>query len=199
MQLAHPVTEDDSFEIHILVGADYYWTFIQDHVIHGDGPTAVQSCLGYLLSGPLLQPSAAVTLVHVNFTATDNQTLDAFWKAEASGICSDTVDTDDYMHACLHAYMQSSSTRQPGGALTLKFPWKEDHPSLPSNFSVCAKCTRSLAQRLAKSPELLQMYGRIFADQEGKRFIEKVNDFRTHEAHYIPHRPVLRRIQTLCL
>jgi len=55
LQLAHPVTEDDSFEIYILVGADYYWIFIQDHVIHGDGPTAVQSRLGYLLSGPLLK------------------------------------------------------------------------------------------------------------------------------------------------
>ena len=80
LQLAHPVTEDDSFEIHILVGADYYWTFIQDHIIRGDGPTAVQSRLGYLLSGPLLQQSTAVTLVHVNFTAVDSQDLDIFWK-----------------------------------------------------------------------------------------------------------------------
>jgi len=55
LKLAHPVTEDDSFEINILVGADHYWTFIQDRIIRGDGPTAVQSRLDYLLSGPLLQ------------------------------------------------------------------------------------------------------------------------------------------------
>ena len=32
LKLAHPVTEEDSYEINILVGADYYWTFIQDHL-----------------------------------------------------------------------------------------------------------------------------------------------------------------------
>ena len=45
--LAHPITEDDNFEITILVGADYYWTFVQDQVIRGNGPTAVKSRLGY--------------------------------------------------------------------------------------------------------------------------------------------------------
>jgi len=127
--------------------------------------------LGYLLSGPLLQPSAAVTLVHVNFIAVDNQNLDAFWKAEASGLSSDTADTDDSL---LQAYMQLSIKSQPDGALSLWFPWKEDHYSLPPNFSVCAKHTRSLAQQLAKTPELLQ----ILADQKGKGFIEKVKDFK---------------------
>ena len=106
LQLAYPVTEDDNFEITVLVGADYYWTFIQDHVIRGNGPTAVKSCLGYLLSGPLLQPSAAVNLVHVNFTAVDDQNLDTFWKAELSGISPSTMDSDDNF---LKAYMQSST------------------------------------------------------------------------------------------
>ena len=52
--------------------SDYYWAFIQDYVIHGNGPTAVKSRLGYLLSGHLLQPSAAVDLIHVNFKAVDD-------------------------------------------------------------------------------------------------------------------------------
>ena len=120
------------------------------------------------------------------------QDLDTFWKTETSGLFPDT----DIDGSFLKAYMQSSITRQPNGTLSLKFPWKEDHPSLRYNFSVCAKRTRSLAQRLAKTPELLHTYGRIFADQEGKGFIEKVNDFRTHEAHYIPHRPVKKDSDT---
>ena len=55
LQLAHPVTSDENFRISILIGADFYWQFIQDRVIPGDGPTAVESNLGYLLSGPLIQ------------------------------------------------------------------------------------------------------------------------------------------------
>ena len=132
---------------------------------------------------------AAICSSNLNFTAVDNQNLDAFWKAEASGLSSDTADTDD---SFLQAYMQSSIKHQAptDGALSLRFPWKEDHPSLPSNFSVCAKHTRSLVQRLAKTPELLHMYGKIL---EGKG---KVKDFKTHQAHYIPHRPVRKDADT---
>ena len=72
--------------------------------------------------------------------------------------------------------MRSSIKRQPDGALSLKFPWKEEHPNLPSNFSVCAKRTRSLAQRLA---EILRKYGQIITEQEAKGFIEKVYNFHT--------------------
>jgi len=53
LHLAHPVTEDKNFEISVLIGVDNYWIFVQDHIIRGTGPTAVQSKLGYLLSGPL--------------------------------------------------------------------------------------------------------------------------------------------------
>ena len=53
LQLAHPVTDNVNFEISVLIGTDYYWSFVEDHVIRGSGPTAVQSKLRYLLSAPL--------------------------------------------------------------------------------------------------------------------------------------------------
>ena len=193
LQLAHPVTEDDNFDINVLVGADYYWTFIQDQIIRGNGPTAVKSRLGYLLSGPLLKPSTAVNLIHVNFAAVDFQNLDTFWEVESSGISPHTIEGNDHF---LKTYMQSSITCQPDGALSLKFPWKESHPVLPSNFSVCAKRTRSLAQRLAKSPELLQIYGQIIADQERKGFIEKVDNFNNKQTHYIPYQAIRKDSDT---
>jgi len=36
--------------VSILIGADYYWTFVEDKIIRGDGPTAQQSKLGLLYS-----------------------------------------------------------------------------------------------------------------------------------------------------
>jgi len=33
LMLAHPVTGDDNFEISILIGADYYWDFVQDGIV----------------------------------------------------------------------------------------------------------------------------------------------------------------------
>ena len=61
IKLAHPMTDDENFEISILIGADYYWTFVEDHTIRGTGSTTAASKLGYLLSGPLPKHSHSPT------------------------------------------------------------------------------------------------------------------------------------------
>jgi len=53
LRLAHPVTMDDIFEISLLIGADFYWQIVGDETVRGEGPTAVNSRIGYLLSGLL--------------------------------------------------------------------------------------------------------------------------------------------------
>ena len=68
LPLAHPVTMAENFEISLLVGADFYWDLVEDHIIWGDAPTAMSTKLSYLLSGPVLLPrpqSAAVNIIHV--------------------------------------------------------------------------------------------------------------------------------------
>ena len=40
LKLAHPITNEENFQISVLIGADFYWTFVEDHIIRGDGPTA---------------------------------------------------------------------------------------------------------------------------------------------------------------
>ncbi|CAC5376967.1 unnamed protein product [Mytilus coruscus] len=39
LQLTHQVTHDDKFNISLLVGADYYWSLVQDEIIRGKGAT----------------------------------------------------------------------------------------------------------------------------------------------------------------
>ena len=53
LKFAHPITSDKNFTISLLIGTDHYWSFVEDHIIRGKGPTAQRSKLGYLLSGPL--------------------------------------------------------------------------------------------------------------------------------------------------
>jgi len=53
VSLAHPIPGDKLFEISLLVDVNHFWKLVGDHVIRGNGPTAVESKLGYLLSGPL--------------------------------------------------------------------------------------------------------------------------------------------------
>ena len=147
LHLAHPVTENENFEISVLIGADYYWSFIQDLIIRGTGPTAVQSKLGYLLSGPLPIHShnSTVSLFHVSTQPTkDVPNIERFWNVEAAGTPSTTKEDPDKQF--LRSYMESSINCQPDGSYSLKFPWKDNHPPLPSNYSICEKRTRSLAR-----------------------------------------------------
>ena len=45
LPLAQSVTGDENFNVSVLIGADYFWDFIQDHIVRRPEPTAVQSKL----------------------------------------------------------------------------------------------------------------------------------------------------------
>ena len=167
LPLAHPVTGDENFNISVFIGADYYWDFVQDHVVRGPGPTAVQSKLGYLLSGPLQLPQQAMTTnLHVAIFHCVSQSSGEdvhLWNLESIS------NTDKQLNvAFLQQYMKNHINRRPDGTYSLRLPWKENHPTLPSNLSVCTRRTRSMAHRLAKTPDLLKQYGTIIAEQERK-------------------------------
>ena len=199
LSLAHPVTSDENFHISVLIGADFYWEFIQDHVVRGNGPTAVQSRLGYLLSGPLPLPqSADTTNLHVSIFSciTEDTDHSNFWKVESTGATpgQQKLSADAEF---LQQYINTKISLQPDGSYSLKFPWKDNHPPLPSNYDICARRTRSMAYRLAKTPHLLAMYGMIIKEQEMRGFIEQVNNNNGHgSVHYIPHHPVRKQSST---
>ena len=191
IKLAHPVTDDENFEISILIGADYYWTFVEDHTIRGTGPTAVASKLGYLLSGPLPKHSHSptISLFHVSAqTPKETSDLERFWSIESTGTQLTTENSDEQF---LQSYINSNITCQQDGSYSLRFPWKENHPPLPTNYNVCNRRTRSLARRLVQTPQIFKLYNDIISEQLSRGFIEQIPS--THlakDVHYIPHHPV---------
>ncbi|XP_065902524.1 uncharacterized protein [Dysidea avara] len=196
LQLANPVTKDSMFEISLLIGADYYWQFVGDHIVRGEGPTAMQSKLGYLLSGPLTPATAPLLETSVLYVSIpiEEDNLSHHWEAEltTTDIGTDTSDQDIF-----DCYLQSHIKREDDGAYCVKFPWKQDHPALPSNYTVCTKKTRSLARKLSQEPELLQLYGKIIQEQEQRDFIERVPvPDLSADVHYIPHHPVRKASPT---
>lgn len=80
LKLAHPITSDENFAISLLIGADHYWDIVKDTVIRGQGPTAVASKLGYLLSGPLqtsfIRPSETVVNLLHTLSSTKKEEFD---------------------------------------------------------------------------------------------------------------------------
>jgi len=203
LTLAHPIMKEDShFDISMLIGVDYYWKIVEDHIVRGDGPIAVQSKLGYLLSRPLTLSSSScystVTSMHIGIhnDPGNDQTLARFWEIESSGTLPQEKTTDQFTNTYL-----KSITRQDDGSYVAKFPWKEDHAPLPSNYQVTKRRTRSLVKRLSDTPDLMKIYNQIIKEQEtrNRRFIEKVvekSPLNNYQTHYLPHHYVKKDSST---
>ena len=51
------VLQDSSLQVDLLIGSDFYWQFVTGETVHGaEGPVAVKTTLGWVLSG-LTQPT----------------------------------------------------------------------------------------------------------------------------------------------
>ena len=190
LTLAHPVMNTKDFEISLLIGADYYWSVVEDTIIRGDGPTAMKSKLGFLLSGPVypLQPKdQSINVLHTSVATLGDNNVTNFWDLESTG----TLPPADPPSDILTSYLKSSVTCQQDGSYKVKFPWKNYHPPLPPNRAICEKRARSLARKLGHTPDLLKTYGEIISDQVKQGFMERVTESEIpHNCHFIPHHPV---------
>ena len=121
--------------------------------------------------------------------------LEHFWDLESVGV---TPPTDHSEDSVLNRYSTSCVTRDDDGAYVARFPWKLDHPELPTNYTVVKQRTKQLIKWLSQIPELLKAYSRIIGEQESKGFIECVDNHPTSHTsiHYIPHHAVEKHSTT---
>ena len=184
----------ENFEISLLIGVDHYWDIVEDRIIRGNGPTAMQSKLGYLLSGPVASTSNTrnypTNMLNVMLShREEDDRIERFWNLETLGITEPDPHIEE--NSFIHEYQQTSISRERDGSYTARFPWKKDHPPLPTNNIVCEKRTRATIKRLNQTPDLLHTYGTIIKEQEQRGFIEKIpNTANNHNVHYVPHHPV---------
>ena len=186
LHLAHPVVDWRRSLLDV----------VEDHIIRGNGPTAMGSKLGYLLSGPLGTTNPTNTTANVMPVATQytpNLDLQQFWSVESLGISP----RNDSVNTFLEYYIAHSVERLLDGSYSARFLWKESHPALPTNYSTCVRRTRALAHKLAQTPPLLTKYHEILTEQERRGFIEQIQNPTDHtKCHYIPHHAVRKDSQT---
>ena len=190
LPLAHPTTyAEPLFSIDILVGADHFWSIVTDKVVKGDGPTAVSSRLGYLLSGPFkvkMLPSSIENVATIQVTTIEQFDLERFWLVEHLGIQppqeSGRVDT-------LATYLQNG-IQFNGTQYVARFPWKQAHPELKSNYFMALKRTEAVVKRLSRSPDKLSVYACVIQKQLDNGFLERVPWSNKPGCHYVSHFPV---------
>ena len=159
--LADSISADENennVEVDVLIGADYYWHFLTGAIKRGEsGPTALQTKVGWVLSGPV-QGGSALNSTQVNFTNThalrvdtdqfmdegsENRALERklaeFWDLEAIGISPEEKSVYERFN---------EDITFKDGRYEVKLPWKECHATLPDNYALCQRRLKSLSRRL---------------------------------------------------
>lgn len=193
---------DAEGSIDILIGCDYYWHFVTGETRRGDeGPIAVNSKLGWLLSGPVKGTLDRSYVTHSNliieghddlFARNEDDvltnTLKNFWETEAIGIKDLTQQETKESFKIDVAWSEDR--------YEVNLPWKENCLPLSSNnYLLYESRLRSLHHKLRKDPELLAEYDNIIQDQLSKGIIEQVPNKEKIAArhHYLPHHAVVRK------
>ena len=136
LKLAHPISGSSSFAIDMLIGADFYWDIVGNHIVRGNGPTAVASKLGYLLSGPLQSTKVDNETHMMNIISslpdTTSFDMEKFWKLESIGINQEPTETDE--RSILKEYQEKNISFEDKHYVA-KLPWTKKKTSLPKNMN----------------------------------------------------------------
>ena len=130
-----------ALEVDVLIGSDYYWELVTGEIERGDaGPVAVNTKLGWILSGPGPPPVStdlsATSLITVHTLAisaepsSDNdlsEKLRSFWELESLGIEKVEKSTHDKFEEDIHF---------KEGRYEVLLPWKEMHEPLSDNYAL---------------------------------------------------------------
>lgn len=197
LELADPGVDGGDVQIDLLIGCDHYWEIVTGRVVRGtNGPTAIETRLGWVLSGPAEDPREDTTISFVTThllrfnSDTEIVDLDAglkrFWDLESLGILKDE-------HYVQQQFSQEITLRQ--GRYEVHLPWKKSHPTLPDNFDLCKRRLGGLLKRLSQTPENLRQYDLIIQEQLEQGVVEVVREpenYKTGRLHYLPHHGVFR-------
>ena len=123
-----------------------------------------------------LQPESAPKL---------NNDLAKFWDLETLGIKEEPSVFDKF----------TQEVKFNGNRYEAKLPFKEEHPLLPHNYTVCVKRLGSLINHTKATPIILQQYHNVIKDQIRSGVVELVNEVdgkSPGQVHYLPHKEVGR-------
>ena len=211
----HTDAFNDGDDIDILIGADQYWNFVTGDIVRGDdGPIAISSKLGWLLSGHLKttednenNPTTNLLILageRLDYSSTENDndnlisSLKSFWNTESIGITPLEEKRETHLE-----FVQDINFKK--GRYEVGLPWKDNRPDLGTDYELCHNRLRSLHSKLKKQPELLKEYDKNIKEQLAAGIIETIpahhkssnDEVSSNQAiHYIPHHGVVRKDRT---
>ena len=197
LDLADTFDNEAPMKVDMLIGSDIYWDLVTGETIRGQsGPVAVNTRLGWVLSGPAepvgqQDPTVSLMTTHtLQVSALEDKDTDvllqSFWELESFGV-------QNFNDLAYNHFMSNVTLRN--GRYEVSLPWREYHEPLPNNYNLSLNRLHSLLQRLKRTPAIFREYDAIIRDQLSKGIVERVNHSTNvlGKVHYLPHHAVIRR------
>ncbi|XP_065654791.1 uncharacterized protein LOC136081405 [Hydra vulgaris] len=200
LRLADSHFAEGNVRVDILIGADFYWSIVDNEIIRGiEGPVAIKSKVGFLLSGNIfgISDSCGVFHSHILEIASEfcndktvfHNSMSSFWDSETIGTTRSDINNLVYENFKNEIQFNKHSNRYEVG-----LPFKLNHDLISDNYTYCIKRLAPVLKKLSKDNKLLTSYNAIIKEQLTQGVIEKVNNHEISygDVHYLPHRPVIR-------
>ena len=199
LDLADTNFDGQDLSVDILIGANHYWSFVSGKVIrpaNDVGPVAMESILGYILSGESEVPSppysshatvVETSVLKVASELSDKQnlhnTLHNFWE--------DPKDSsDDQIVQNFKDNLEFIDNRYQ-----VKLPFKDEFDVINDNLDSAAKRLKGLYKTFKSDQNLYEQYSDVIDYQLKTGIVELVDENEPTIAghvHYLPHRAVVR-------
>ncbi|KAI5707587.1 hypothetical protein M8J77_005435 [Diaphorina citri] len=195
--------KEDSLDIDLLIGSDYYSSFIRGVPIEIDRELyLLESSFGFILNGKYRGNTDSSDDSHVSnfiayhlFTRTemplqDIHDIKQFWSLETLGIKDNySISSDDL---ALESFEKTLNYDKENKMYFVSFPWVNDSRDLPSNYGIAIGCLKSLAKR-HKGDGILKTCEDTFNDQMKRGVLEEVEPGDKVPCHYLPYHAVVRQ------
>ena len=191
--------DKDPRNVDLLIGADFYWSIVSGETrrCNDDGLTAINSKLGWILSGPFNQKEeekALVSLcesvafkVEMEFQEEEKNLegmVQKFWQLENLGVYDEELSTYDKF---------KDSLKFINGRYEVSLPFKKNKIMIEDNYKLSKKGLINLRKKLRENKNLFQSYDDVIKEQLKSGVIERAdNDPMIREVTYLPHRAVIR-------
>ena len=193
-------TANGFVEIEMLIGLDYYWDIITGVVVRGqEGPVAMESKFGYILSGAskswsFVANTPSICNLAATLIAKENEDVIAkelrnLWELETIGIANEDVSVES----------ERSDIRfdEEHGQYEVAQAWKSEHRELGDNHQLAKSRTVSNIRRYKRNDaDLLREYHAIMMNQVSDGVLERVSESmvgKVGKTYYMPHQLVVRK------
>ena len=198
IQLAENYTITDNEEIDVMIGLDYYWSFVTGRVKRQPGkPIVLESLLGWILqSNPdeeMKNSGRATTLTCITTSEGQelNKQLKRFWELEEVNQVEEMQWSKEDRE--VHTTFLKSITHESDNRYQVRLPVKPDIVNLASNKTGAITRCKVIQRRLNQSPNLGVKYREAMKDYLDNGFAEKVIECKEPKyCFYSPHHAVLK-------